>query len=363
MSTTQARPAVFVDRDRTLIDDPGYISDPDQVRLLDGAAESLRRFRDAGYAVVIVTNQSGVARGLLTEGDLAIVHQRMRDLLRSEGTDVDAIYYCPFLDGPEAVRDQYRRDSNLRKPKPGMLLLAAEELGLDLGKSWMIGDSARDVQAGRAAGCRTILISGETEEDGDQADFVAADLHAATDHVLAGRQSLIPAGSGDVQSELNEPARTGDGRDLADERPADEPVVAAQHEPVGPVSSWRRPAGATQREPSPPGAEMRPAGSHPAESPAAADSTSAVEEGLGSILEELRIMRRERQYEDFSIGKLAGAIFEAFALCATAWGLCAWVFSSPGPDPEKATSATIWLLGAIVFQLMALTCVVASHKK
>jgi D,D-heptose 1,7-bisphosphate phosphatase len=363
MSTTQARPAVFVDRDRTLIEDPGYISDPDQVRLLDGAADSLRRFRDAGYTVVIVTNQSGVARGLLTEGDLAIVHQRMRDLLRAEDADVDAIYYCPFLDGPEAVREQYRRDSNLRKPKPGMLLLAAEELGLDLAKSWMIGDSARDVQAGRAAGCRTILISGEADEDNDQADFMAADLHAATDHVLAGRRALVPAGPSDVQSELSEPAATGEDQYAAEEQPA----AVAQLEPVepvsGPTSSWRPPAVAVQHEAAPPAADMRPAGSHPAECPAAPDSNSAVEEGLGSILEELRIMRRERQYEDFSIIKLAGAIFEAFALCATAWGLCTWVFSSPGPDPEKATSATIWLLGAIVFQLMALTCVVASHKK
>ena len=153
-----SRPAVFLDRDKTIIADPGYIADPRQVSLLPGAAEAIRRWNAAGFAVVVVTNQSGVARGLLTEERLAEIHQRLRDLLQADGARLDAIYYCPFLDGPEAVVERYRMDSELRKPKPGMLRLAAQDLGLDLSRSWMIGDSRHDVTAGAAAGCRTILI-------------------------------------------------------------------------------------------------------------------------------------------------------------------------------------------------------------
>ena len=198
MSNSTARPAVFIDRDHTLIDDPGYISNPEQVRLLEGAAEAVARLRQAGYPVVVATNQSGVARGLLTEEQLAVVHQRMRDLLEARGAGmagVDAIYSCPYLDGPEAVCEAYRRDSDLRKPKPGMLMLAAREMNLDLSASWVIGDSQRDVQAGRAAGCRTVLIDRNDEpaeaDDSAQssADHVAVDLPAAVDFILARRDA------------------------------------------------------------------------------------------------------------------------------------------------------------------------------
>ncbi|HVP12147.1 MAG TPA: HAD family hydrolase [Phycisphaerae bacterium] len=364
MSTAPAQPAVFLDRDRTLIEDPGYISDPEQVRLLDGAAESLCRLRDAGYAVVVVTNQSGVARGLLTEGDLAIVHQRMRDLLRAQGADVDGIYYCPFLDGPEAVREQYRRDSSLRKPKPGMLLLAAEELHIDLKSSWMIGDSARDVQAGRAAGCRTILISSEAEEDGTEADSVVTDLLAATERVLAGRTRTVLQGSKPAQSDEHVAAATGgacagggDPRSQIGER-----SITAASASVSPRASRQQPAVTPPCQAGAPDSDARASASKPQGTPAAG-SGAIMEERLDGILEELRIMRRERQYEDFSIAKLGGAVFEAFALCAAGWGLYAWMSSGSGPDPERATSATVWLLGAIVFQLMALTCLIASNKK
>lgn len=182
------RAAVFLDRDNTLIADPGYISDPDQVRLLPGAAAALRRIRSAGFAAVVVTNQSGIARGRITEPQLAAVHARMRELLRAQGADVDAIYYCPYLDGPEAVVAGYRRDSDLRKPKPGMLLSAAREMGIDLGRSWMVGDSVRDIEAGRAAGCRTIRLAGRVEDrvgDGPGADHVAADLGEAVECILS----------------------------------------------------------------------------------------------------------------------------------------------------------------------------------
>ena len=189
-------PAVFLDRDDTVIEDPGFIDNPDQVRLKPGAARAIQRLRKAGYAVVVASNQSGVARGLITEEPLAAVHRRLRDLLRAEGTDLDASYSCPSLAGPDAVVEAYRKDSDLRKPRPGMLLKAARELDLDLPRSWMIGDRPTDIDAGRRAGCRTILVAGSAG-DGDNAEagleFRAVSLAEAANIVVD--QTTPPADS------------------------------------------------------------------------------------------------------------------------------------------------------------------------
>lgn len=181
-----SQPAVFLDRDNTLIDDPEFIADPAQVRLRPGAAEAVRRLRAAGYAVVVATNQSGIARGLITEEQLEAVHQRLRGLLRQEGAELDAIYYCPFLDGPEAVVQTYRRASEHRKPGCGMLLQAARDLNLDLGRSWMIGDRASDIEAGQRAGCRTILVAlskASVDNDACSPNFRADSLREAANIV------------------------------------------------------------------------------------------------------------------------------------------------------------------------------------
>ncbi|MCP4591388.1 MAG: HAD family hydrolase [bacterium] len=150
--------AIFLDRDNTLIEDPGFISHPDQVKLLPGTAEALRRLRAGGYRIIVVSNQSGVARGLFDEEQLGRIHARLGELLAAEGVNLDEIRYCPYLDGEEAVVEAYRQDSPLRKPRPGMLLEAARQRNLDLSRSWMIGDRMSDVQAGAAAPCRTILV-------------------------------------------------------------------------------------------------------------------------------------------------------------------------------------------------------------
>lgn len=176
--------AVFLDRDGTIIDDVGYIARPEDVRLLPHAAEGIRRFNGAGHLVVIVSNQSGVARGLFDEEAMMTVHRRVVEALEKEGCRIDGAYYCPFLNGEDAKVEAYRRDSNLRKPEPGMLLLAAEDMGIDLGKSWMIGDALRDVEAGRRAGCQTILLSRngcEAEESVPADSRIAADLSGAAD--------------------------------------------------------------------------------------------------------------------------------------------------------------------------------------
>lgn len=150
--------AIFLDRDGTIIEDRGYIRDPADVALLPGAGEAIRKLADAGNLIVVISNQSGVARGLFDEAALDRVHKRMEELLRKHHAPLHGVYYCPFLDGPDAVVESYRQDSPLRKPEDGMLRKAAQELDIDLSRSWMIGDSPSDVQAGASAGCGTILI-------------------------------------------------------------------------------------------------------------------------------------------------------------------------------------------------------------
>ncbi|UCD73876.1 MAG: HAD family hydrolase [Phycisphaerales bacterium] len=153
-------PAVFIDRDNTLIHNDGDLGDPEQARLIDGVASGLKALREAGYRLIVVTNQGGVARGKFSENDVDAVHQKIASLV-DEAADrariIDRFYYCPYH--PEAEIEAYRRDHPWRKPNPGMLLQASRDLGLDLARSWMIGDQARDISAGRSAGCRTVLIT------------------------------------------------------------------------------------------------------------------------------------------------------------------------------------------------------------
>jgi histidinol-phosphate phosphatase family protein len=128
------------------------------VVLVEGAADAVARGRQLGYAIVVVSNQSGVARGFYTEEDVHSVNRRMEQRLRAQNPAavIDHHEFCPFH--PEAVVDKYRHESDLRKPRPGMLLAAARALDVDLPRSWMIGDAPRDIAAGHAAGCRTILL-------------------------------------------------------------------------------------------------------------------------------------------------------------------------------------------------------------
>lgn len=160
--TELANKAVFWDRDGTLLKHFDYLVNVNDVALIRGAAGAVRYLGDRGYKSVVVTNQSAVARGMITEKELAEINRRFTSLLFREGATIDKLYYCPYH--PEAVVEEYRKDSDLRKPSPGMLLLAAEELDLDLTQCWMIGDDDRDVLAGQAAGCRTILIRQQATE-------------------------------------------------------------------------------------------------------------------------------------------------------------------------------------------------------
>ncbi|MEM7626785.1 MAG: HAD-IIIA family hydrolase [Planctomycetota bacterium] len=155
------RPAVFLDRDNTLIHNDDDLGDPDEVRLIQGVAPAIASLCGLGYKVVVVTNQGGVARGKYTEADVDAVHDRIEQLIteRVNGARIDAFYFCPFH--PQGKIAKYKKDHPTRKPKPGMLLQAAEDLEVDLAQSWMVGDSLRDIDAGAAAGCRTVLLQAD----------------------------------------------------------------------------------------------------------------------------------------------------------------------------------------------------------
>ena len=178
-------PAAFLDRDGTINREVNYLGSPDELELLPGAVEGLRLLRDAGYVLVVVTNQSGVARGYFGEEDVRAVHRRLQALLRAQGASVDAFYMCPHH--PEG-RGVYRRVCPCRKPGTALYERAARELGLDLQRGVVIGDKTTDLLPGIALGCRTVLVrtgygqelidAGEVE--GLVADHVADDLrHAA----------------------------------------------------------------------------------------------------------------------------------------------------------------------------------------
>lgn len=168
-------PAVFLDRDGTLMHDTGYVGRPEDVLLFEGVAEALTQLKARGFRTVIVTNQSGIARGKFTLDDYHAVHARFLELL-GPGL-IDAVYFC--AEHPDHASDR-------RKPGPGMLLEAARDHDLDLARSWMIGDRAGDLEAGRRAGVRSILVrTGEGERcDGTGAAFIAKDFAAAAAFIL-----------------------------------------------------------------------------------------------------------------------------------------------------------------------------------
>ncbi|MEW6308915.1 MAG: HAD-IIIA family hydrolase [Bacillota bacterium] len=151
------RRAVFLDRDGTIVEQrAGSLTSPAQLRLLEGAGRAVAALNQAGWAVVVVSNQSVVGRGQVSEGTLSRIHAALRQCLAAEGARLDAIYCCPHH--PREALGMYRRGCDCRKPRPGLLFRAARELGLDLPSSYMVGDSASDLRAGAAAGCTSVLV-------------------------------------------------------------------------------------------------------------------------------------------------------------------------------------------------------------
>lgn len=161
---TGKRRAVFLDRDGVLVEDVGLILRAADFRLLPGVPAGLRALHEAGFALVVVSNQAVVARGLLTEAELLALHHELQQRLEGEGAPpLDGFRYCPHH--PAATLPAYRVDCDCRKPRSGMLLSAASDLGLDLKASFMVGDRPTDIQAGAGADCRTIWIQSGRHED------------------------------------------------------------------------------------------------------------------------------------------------------------------------------------------------------
>lgn len=152
--------AVFLDRDGTINVYRGLITEPDELELIPGAAEALKRINDSPYLAIIITNQPVIARGDCTEGELALIHKKLQTLLGNEGAFYDALYYCPHHPDKGFAGEvaELKFDCECRKPKPGLLFEAAKKYNIDLKESYMIGDSGRDVQAGMSAGCKSVFI-------------------------------------------------------------------------------------------------------------------------------------------------------------------------------------------------------------
>jgi D,D-heptose 1,7-bisphosphate phosphatase len=183
--------AVFLDRDNTLVYDPGYLSNPLEVRLLDGVIEGLSILTKAGFRLVIVTNQAGIARGYFNESAVSAVNNEAMRQLAQAGVSIDAAYYCPYH--PEGIVEPFNQNHPDRKPNPGMLLRAAKDLNIDLTRSWMIGDRVHDSEAGKRAGCRTVrILSSEKQplEDDSTTDFFCFNMVEAANMIMANLQTL-----------------------------------------------------------------------------------------------------------------------------------------------------------------------------
>ena len=153
--------ALFLDRDGTINKHVGFLRDVEEFSLLQGVTEAVRKINNSEYLAIVVTNQPVIARGEVTIESLKLIHNKMETLLGKEGAYIDAIYYCPHHpdNGFEGEITELKIECNCRKPKPGLLIRAAEDFNIDLSNSWMIGDEERDIKAGKAAGCRTVLIN------------------------------------------------------------------------------------------------------------------------------------------------------------------------------------------------------------
>ena len=179
-SVVQQR-AVFLDRDGTLVRDRGFVHRVEDLELLAGAVDGLREMAALGLRLFVTTNQSGIARGYFTEDAMHAFNRTLCERLRTHGIEIAAVYFCPFH--PTEGIGEYRRESPFRKPAPGMIQQAAREHALDLAASFAIGDKPADVLAGRAAGCRTILIGPPNCSADSQPDLVAADLAQAAGYI------------------------------------------------------------------------------------------------------------------------------------------------------------------------------------
>ena len=389
--------AIFLDRDDTLIDDPGYINDPEQVKLLDGVPEALIQLHALGYKLIVVTNQSAVAHGIVTEKVLGEIHERLKRLLADKNAFLDGIYYCPYH--PEGVVPKYCKESNCRKPNPGMLLKAADEMDIDLSQSWCVGNSSRDIEAGLQAGCKTILIDMPPAHQRQPAsslsparvnpDYKAVNIKEAVNIVKkylrspaeqqkqaqpvpASQKEPAPRAAEEV-FEVAEPERFEAQQtapklqepEIKHTEPPRPPSVPPKHplelpkqthEPTKqPLEAPKQTLKPPIQPPEPPKQPLEPQMQPPAKPQISADKT---EELLSSILGHLKSIQRAEMFGEFSVMRLMAGILQIvvlFCLLVTVWFLM---------SPERQDNSVFIALGfAIVFQLMTLTFYIMQGKK
>jgi len=179
-----SRPAVFIDRDGTLTEEVGYVNHPSRLRLLPRSAAAIRCLNQAGVPAVVVTNQAGIARGYFSPEVLDAVNRELLAQLKEGGAHLDGLYVCTHH--PSVGEPPYRADCSCRKPKPGLLQMAARDGGLSLTSSYMVGDRWRDVEAGRRAGCSTVFIDRSYDEPRpERPDATVSSLAEAADWILS----------------------------------------------------------------------------------------------------------------------------------------------------------------------------------
>lgn len=180
----QKQKAVFLDRDGTINKYVGFLQKIEDFELIPGVSNAIRKINESGYLVIVVTNQPVIARGELSLEELDEIHHKMETLLGQDGAYIDAVYYCPHHPdrGYEAERKEFKIDCECRKPKPGMLIKAAQDFHIDLKHSWMVGDGKNDIQAGKSAGCKTVHIGDPREVYGQ--DITVSCLKDFADHYI-----------------------------------------------------------------------------------------------------------------------------------------------------------------------------------
>ena len=399
--------AIFLDRDDTLIEDPGYINSPEQVKLLDGVAEALIELKALGYKLLVVTNQSAVARGIVTEKVLGEIHKRLEQLLAEKNAFLDGIYYCPYH--PDGAVKKYRKESDFRKPNPGMLLKAAEEMDIDLGQSWCVGNSISDMEAGLRAGCKTILIDlpshqQQLEPGQPRPDYKAVNIKEVVNIIKKHHRSSTEL---EVQTHPAPMVQTEPARQAAEQIPeVVEPASQAAEqipEAVEPASQAAEQipkvvetvSQAAEQIPK----VVEPASQATEKTPEVAESVSQTEEqqlqsalqepqtkpreqetpgdrtepstnftnsfelekisaGLNNILKQLKSMQRSDMFGEFSIMRLMAGIIQIlvlFCLLMTIWFLM---------SPNRQDNSVFIALGfAMVLQLMSLTFYIMHGRK
>jgi D-glycero-D-manno-heptose 1,7-bisphosphate phosphatase len=359
--------AIFLDRDDTLIEDPGYISSPEQVNLLTGVPRALIELKALGYKLVVVTNQSAVARGIVTEKALGAIHNRLEQLLAEKNAFLDRIYYCPYH--PDGAVKKYRQESELRKPNPGMLLKAAEEMDLDLDQSWCVGNSSTDIGAGLRAGCKTILIDlpsrrQQLKPNDPRPDYKAINMKEVVNIIKKHLRSPI-----EIETETKtEPEEQAESVKQETEKVPEATEAVEQETEQIPEAV----------EPASQAAELTPEIAEPVFSaeeqqleqtreetqaePTEQEEQEIAGEGteqlLNSINKQLKNMQRTDMFGEFSIMRLIAGIIQIivlFCLLISIWFLI---------SPDRQDNSVFIAIGfAMVLQLMSLTFYIMHGRK